>query len=392
MVENITHLQCARCGKQVNPDGLWNTCPECNKPLVVLYDLKQIKKTLKKEDLKKREPTIWRYFELLPISDPSHHLSLGEGFTPIIYAKRLGQYLKFSELFIKDEGLNPTGSFKARGMAVALARAKELDVRHVSLPSLGNAAAAMSAYAALAGIKAHVYMPRFVSKSFVMQCVAYGAQVELIDGDLSDCSRQAAKAATESGYFDMTTLKEPYRLEGKKTLGLEIAEQMNWILPDVIIYPTGGGTGFIGMWKAFEELEMIGWLRSKKPRMVCVQPDGCAPIVRAFQDNKDTAEPWLQPKSIADGLQVPAPIGDFMILRTIKESRGIALTVSDDEIMECLQTISNTQGIFPSPEGAATLAAFKRLREQNWIKEREKVLLINTATGLSYLHLWIKTP
>jgi len=392
MTDTISHLQCAKCGKSVDADGLWNTCPSCAKPLVVLYDLKKLKKTLKKEDLKKREPTLWRYHELLPIQDSSHHLTLGEGYTPLLYAKRLGQTIGFSGLFIKEESPNPTGSFKARGMAVAVARARELGVQQMTIPSQGNAAAAMSAYAALAGIKAHVFMPKDVPRSFVMQCVAYGAKVELVDGYLPDCARASEEAAKETGYFDMSTLKEPYRLEGKKTMGFELAEQMNWELPDVIIYPTGGGTGLIGMWKAFEELEMLGWIKPRKPRMVCVQSDGCAPIVRAFLDNKETAEPWVEPRTIADGLRVPVAIGDFMILRTIRESRGTAVTVTDEEIMEGLQIMSSHQGLFPCPEGAATFAAFKRLREQGWIKDREKVVLFNTATGLNYLHLWFKNP
>jgi len=391
-MEFISHLQCAQCGKKANYDTVWNTCPACSKPFVVIYDLKKLKKSIKKDDLKTREPTIWRYHELLPLLDPAHRLCLGEGWTPLYHARRLGQTLGHTELYIKDESSNPTGSFKARGMAVAVSRAKELGIKHVSVPSLGNAATALSAYAALAGMKAYVFMPKDVPKSFIMQCVAYGAKVELVDGTITDCGRVAEQQARDSGRFDMSTLKEPYRIEGKKTMGFEIAEQMNWELPDVVVYPTGGGTGLIGMWKAFEEMENLGWVKAKKPRMVAVQSDGCAPIVRAFTENKETAEPWLKPQTIADGLRVPSAIADFMILHTIRESKGIALTVTDSEIMECLQLISTTQGIFPCPEGAATLAAFRRLREQNWIKDKEKVVLFNTASGLNYLHLWFKTP
>lgn len=391
-MEFITNLQCAKCGKKVNYDSVWNTCPACGKPFVVLYDLKKIKKTLKKEDLKNREPTIWRYHELLPVLEPANRLCLGEGFTPLIHARRLGQTLGFPELYIKDESLNPTGSFKARGMAVAISRAKELGIKHVSVSSLGNAGTALSAYAALAGMKSYVFMPKDVPRSFIVQCVALGAKVELVDGMITDCSRVAEEEAREAGRFDLSTLKEPYRVEGKKTMGFELAEQLNWELPDVIIYPTGGGTGLIGMWKAFEEMENLGWVKNKKPRMVSVQSDGCAPIVRAFYENKDSAEPWQNAQTIADGLRVPAAIGDFIILRTIRESRGTAVTVSDSEIMECLQLLGTTQGIFTCPEGAATLAAFRRLREQNWIKDREKVVLFNTASGLNYLHLWFKTP
>jgi threonine synthase len=391
-MEFITHLQCAKCGKKVNYDSVWNTCPVCGKPFVVLYDLKKIKKTLKKEDLKNRESTIWRYHELLPVLEPGNRLCLGEGFTPLIHARRLGQTLGFPELYIKDESFNPTGSFKARGMAVAISRAKELGIKHVSVPSLGNAGTALSAYAAMAGMKSYVFMPKDVPRAFIVQCVALGAKVELVEGMITDCSRVAEQEAREAGRFDLSTLKEPYRVEGKKTMGFELAEQLNWELPDVIIYPTGSGTGLIGMWKAFEEMENLGWVKNKRPRMVSVQSDGCAPIVRSFYENKDFAEPWQNAQTIADGLRVPATIGDFIILRTLRESRGTAVTVSDSEIMECLQLIGTTQGIFSCPEGAATLAAFRRLREQNWIKDREKVVLFNTATGLNYLHLWFKTP
>jgi len=277
-------------------------------------------------------------------------------------------------------------------MAVAISRAKELGIKHVSVPSLGNAGTALSAYAAMAGMKSYVFMPKDVPRAFIVQCVALGAKVELVEGMITDCSRVAEQEAREAGRFDLSTLKEPYRVEGKKTMGFELAEQLNWELPDVIIYPTGSGTGLIGMWKAFEEMENLGWVKNKRPRMVSVQSDGCAPIVRSFYENKDFAEPWQNAQTIADGLRVPATIGDFIILRTLRESRGTAVTVSDSEIMECLQLIGTTQGIFSCPEGAATLAAFRRLREQNWIKDREKVVLFNTATGLNYLHLWFKTP
>jgi len=391
-MENISHLQCAKCGKKANYDSVWNTCPVCNKPFVVIYDLKKIKKSLKKEDFKNREPTLWRYHELLPLTEPANRLCLGEGFTPLVHCRRLGQNLGHKELYIKDESSNPTGSFKARGMAVAVSRARELGIKHLSVPSLGNAGTALSAYAALAGMKSYVFMPKNVPKAFIMQCVAYGAKVELVDGTITECGRMSEQQAKDAGRFDMSTLKEPYRVEGKKTMGFEIAEQMNWELPDVIIYPTGGGTGLIGMWKAFEEMENLGWIKSRKPRMVVVQSDGCAPMVRAFNENKETAEPWSDVHTIADGLRVPAAIADFMILHTVRESKGICVTVTDAEIMECLQLISATQGIFPCPEGAATLAAFRRLREQNWIKDKEKVVLFNTASGLNYLHLWFKTP
>jgi threonine synthase len=378
------------CGKIVKPDHIWNVCPSCAKPLIVLYDLKRIRKVLKREDLAQREPHIWRYQELLPIRDPRNILCLGEGFTPLLHAQSLGQTLGFRRLYIKDEGQNPTGSFKARGLAVAISRAQELGIKQVSIPSAGNAAAALSAYAALGGLKAFVYMPRDVPKVFVIECTAMGAQVHLVDGLITDCSQKAAVDAYRFGWFDVSTLNEPYRIEGKKTMGFELAEQMRWKLPDVIIYPTGGGTGLIGMWKAFEEMEKLGWVGPERPRMVVVQADGCAPIVKAFKEGKDFAEPWRDAATIADGLRVPSARGDFLILQTVHESHGTAVAVSDNEMMDAIALISRTQGIFVCPEGAATLAAFRRLREVGWIQDNETVVLFNTASGLKYVHLWAK--
>lgn len=384
----VHHLCCSRCGNKLEPDRIWNLCPFCGKPLIVIYDLKKIRRAVKREDITSREPTLWRYRDLLPVHDMNNVLSLGEGFTPLIHATRLGQVLNFNNLFIKDEGQNPTGSFKARGVSVALSRARELGVREVSIPSAGNAGGAMSAYAALGGLKAYVYLPHHVSKIFVVECIAMGAQVELVDGFITDCGQKAAQDVRQFGRFDMSTLKEPYRIEGKKTMGFELAEQMGWRLPDVIIYPTGGGTGLIGMWKAFEELVKLGWIEPKLPRMVSVQAAGCAPIVEAFDQGKEFAEPWREAKTIADGLCVPAAIGDFLILRTLRESHGTAVAVFDKEMIEAIKTIGSTQGIFCCPEGAATLAAFKRLRSQGWIRDDETVVLFNTATGLKYVHLW----
>lgn len=385
----INHLQCSKCKKQFDSDHLWNLCPICHQPLVVIYDLKQIRRVLSKADLLTREANIWRYRELLPAQDGERILSLGEGYTPMIQASGLSRFLQFDNLYIKDEGQNPTGSFKARGMAVAVSKASELGVKELSIPSAGNAAGAMSAYAALAGLKAYVYMPIDVPEVFVRECKSFGAEVRLIEGTLTDCTRVAAEEMRNNKRFDMSTLKEPYRVEGKKTLGLEIAEQMDWRLPDVIIYPTGGGTGLIGMWKAFEELERLGWIGSKRPRMVSVQSEGCGPIVKAFAEGKKEAKPWSSwPKTIAEGLRVPNAIGDFLILRVLYESRGAAVAVSDDEILEAIDLIARAQGIFFCPEGAATLAAFKKLRHDGWIREAERVVLFNTATGLKYTHLW----
>ncbi|OGC41453.1 threonine synthase [candidate division WOR-3 bacterium RBG_13_43_14] len=386
----VRYLVCSKCGNKVEPDRLWNLCTLCSKPLIPIYDLKSVRKAIKPQDIIDREPNIWRYRELLPVDEPDNMLTLGEGFSPMLHLERLGAQLGFDNLYIKDEGQNPTGSFKARGMAVAISKARELGVNSISVPSLGNAGSAACAYAALAGIQAYVFMPVNVPRVFVVECIAYGGHVQLIDGLITDCGRQAADELKQSGRFDLSTLKEPYRIEGKKTMGFEIAEQMGWQLPDVIIYPTGGGTGLIGMWKAFEELQNLGWIKPKMPRMVCVQSKGCAPIVQAFSENATSARKWSSVNTIADGLRVPSSIADFMILRALYESRGTAITVSDDEIMKAITEIGVSEGIFCCPEGGATFAAFKQLRQSGWIEDRETVLLFNTASGTKYAHLWIQ--
>ncbi|MGB7114581.1 MAG: threonine synthase [Anaerolineales bacterium] len=385
----LTHLECSMCGQMLTPDHLWNLCPECKKPLLARYDLEAVRDAINPEGIVGREPNLWRYRELLPVRDPSHVLCLGEGFTPLIKADRLGQAVGFDNLFIKDEGLNPTGSFKARGLGVAVSRAKELGAAALSIPSAGNAAGALSAYAALAGIPAYVFLPRDVPQPFVAECRALGAEVTLVDGLITDAGRIAAEEAQQFNRFDVSTLKEPYRLEGKKTMGYEIAEQMDWTLPDVIIYPTGGGTGLIGMWKAFDEMEMLGWVGTKRPRMVAVQSKGCAPIVKAFLEGKEFAETWQKATTIADGLRVPAAVGDFLILRVLYESNGSAIAVGDEEIMTAAGMIGRTQGMFVCPEAAAPLAAFQHLRSQGWIDKDETVVLLHTGNGLKYTHLWL---
>lgn len=384
----LSHLECSMCKLELEADRLWNLCPACRKPLLARYNLKAVKHKFPKEELSRRKSSLWRYREILPIRNPHYRLSLGEGFTPILRAKNLGGAVKFANLFIKEEGVNPTTSFKARGLSVAVSRAYELGVKAVSIPSAGNAAGAMSAYAALAGINAYVYMPKDVPQPFIAECKALGAVVTLVSGVITDCGKMAAKDIAEFGWFDMSTLKEPYRLEGKKTMGYELAEQMNWQLPDVIIYPTGGGTGLVGMWKAFEEMATLGWIGPKRPRMVTVQSEGCAPMVRAFQEGTEFAEPWENPKTVADGLRVPAAVGDFLILRALRESNGTAVAVSEKELMKGANLIGRTQGIFASPEGGATLAAFQKLLESGWIKEDESVVLFNTGSGHKYAHLW----
>lgn len=345
------------------------------------------KKSLKKESLVDREKTLWRYFEMLPVSS-EYKLSLGEGFTPLLKAEKLGNEVGIENLFIKDEGLNPTTSFKARGLCLAISKAYEFGITEVSIPSAGNAAGAMSAYAALAGMKAFVFMPKDVPEPFIAECKALGAEITLVDGLITDCGKLAAEGVKKFGRFDVSTLKEPYRIEGKKTMGYEIAEQLNWNLPDVIIYPTGGGTGLVGMWKAFDEMEKLGWINSKRPRMVSVQSTGCAPMVKAFNEGKEFAEIWTGAKTVADGLRVPAAIGDFLILRAIRESNGTAVAVTDGELIESTFQIGKTTGIFAAPEGGATLAALKKLKSIGWIKDDESVVLFNTGSGHKYMHLF----
>lgn len=384
----LTHLECGYCGRRLEADRLWNLCPDCGKPLLARYDLEAARDALDRSAVSRREPTLWRYRELLPVRDPRFKLCLGEGFTPLFHARRLGSELGFRNLFIKDEGLNPTGSFKARGLAVAVSRALELGVRSLSIPTAGNAGCAMSAYAALAGMEAHVFMPADVPRPFVNECRVLGAAVTLIDGLITDCGKAAREGVEKHGRFDVSTLKEPYRIEGKKTMGYELAEQMGWKLPEVIIYPTGGGTGLVGMWKAFDEMEKLGWVGPRRPRMVTVQSDGCAPMVKAFHEGREFAEPWPDARTIADGMRVPAAVGDFLILRALRESGGTAVAVSDDDILKGTRLMGRTQGIWPAPEGGATLAAFLELREQGWIGDDETVVLFNTGNGAKYSHVW----
>ena len=384
----LSHLECGLCGERLEPDRLWNLCPKCGKPLLARYDLDAARAAVTREDVARRGPTMWRYRELLPVRDDAFELSLGEGFTPLFRTVRLERETGHGPLYVKDEGLNPTGSFKARGLSAAVSRAFELGVRAVSIPTAGNAGCAMSAYAALAGMEAHVFMPADVPKPFINECRVLGAKVTLIDGLITDCGKAAREGVEKHGRFDVSTLKEPYRIEGKKTMGYEVAEQMDWQLPDVIVYPTGGGTGLVGMWKAFDEMEKLGWIGPKRPRMVTVQSTGCAPMVKAFQEGKEFAEPWPNAKTIADGMRVPAAVGDFLILRALRESRGTAVAVPDSEILEATYLMGKTTGIWPAPEGGATLAALLRLRKDGWVRDGESVVLFNTGSGAKYSHIW----
>jgi len=381
---NVTHLYCSSCGKEYEKGKLYNLC-ECGKPLMVSYDLDRASATLTRRSLAGRRPDLWRYSEVLPVEHKENLLSLGEGMTPLIEAAGLSSRLGMSELYIKDESLNPTGSFKARGMAVAISMAKELGVKKVAVPSAGNAAGALAAYAAKAGIEAFIFMPNDTPLSNIVECRQTGAHVSLIDGLITDCGRIVAERKDAEGWFDVSTLKEPYRVEGKKTMGYELAEQLDWKLPDVILYPTGGGTGLIGMWKAFDEMEMMGWIGRSRPRMVSVQAEGCAPIVRAFEAGATSGANIENAHTVASGLRVPRAIGDFIMLDILRKSGGCAVAVSDDDLISAVKEIGSAEGLFAAPEGAACLPALKRLLESGEVKRDERVVIFNTGAGVKYI-------
>lgn len=370
----MTHLSCFLCGRTYDWRQPINTC-ECGKPLKAEYDLSPA--TLSREALKDREPTLWRYREVLPPCDP---VSLGEGMTPLIHAPILGE-----KWHIKDEGLNPTASFKARGMTTAVSMAKHFGIGKLAVPSAGNAAGAMSAYAARAGIEAHVFVPKDTPRACVSECEILGAKVTLIDGLITDCAAEVARRKPQEGWFDLSTLKEPYRAEGKKTMGYELAEQMEWTLPEVIVYPTGGGTGLVGMWKAFDEMERMGWIGSERPKMVSVQAAGCAPIARAFDQGERFAAEFENAHTAASGLRVPRAIADFVMLDLIRESGGTAVTVTDEEMIAAAKEMASKTGVFAAPEGGATLAAARKLSESGFIKLADTVVMFNTGSGLKYL-------
>ncbi len=384
----LIDLVCTKTGKSYSKDQLWNLSPEADAPLFARYDLDAVAKTMRREKLTERVPTMWRYTEVLPVENDQFQVSLGEGFTPLLQATSLGQKIGVPALYIKDEGLNPTGSFKARGMSAAISRAAELGAQAIAIPSAGNAGGATAAYAARAGLPAHIFMPKDVPQANYIECKVLGAHVELIDGLISDCGKIVASRKETEGWFDISTLKEPYRVEGKKTMGYELAEQFDWELPEVVIYPTGGGTGLIGMWKAFDEMEQMGWIGSERPRMISVQAAGCAPIVRAYHTGDEHAEPWTDAETIAAGLRVPAAVGDFLMLKAIRDSGGCALSVTDEELMASASKMAAAIGSFPAPEGAATLSALEKLIAQNLVNERERVVLFNTGTGLKYIELF----
>ena len=384
----LIDLVCTKTGKAYSKDQLWNLSPEADAPLFARYDLDAVAKALRREKLAERIPTMWRYAEVLPVENEQFQVSLGEGFTPLLQATSLGKKIGVPKLYIKDEGLNPTGSFKARGMSAAISKAAELGAQAIAIPSAGNAGGATAAYAARAGLPAHIFMPKDVPQANYIECKVLGAHVELIDGLISDCGKIVASRKEVEGWFDISTLKEPYRVEGKKTMGYELAEQFDWELPEVVIYPTGGGTGLIGMWKAFDEMEQMGWIGSERPRMISVQAAGCAPIVRAYHTGDEHAEPWTDAETIAAGLRVPAAVGDFLMLKAIRDSGGCALSVTDEELMASASKMAAAVGSFPAPEGAATLSALEKLIAQNLVNERDRVVLFNTGTGLKYIELF----
>jgi threonine synthase len=385
---HLTHLACTACSKEHNATVPQNVCTACGKPLFAQYDLVAAAKTLTKESLHTREKSLWRYREVLPVKNAADIVTLGEGWTPLLPAPRLGAKHGLSRLFIKDEAQNPTASFKARGMTAAVSMAKQYGLKKLAAPSAGNAAGALAAYAARAGMEAHLFMPKDTPKANIIECEQMGAFVTLINGLITDCGAEVAKRKVAEGWFDVSTLKEPYRAEGKKTLGYELAEQLNWTLPDVILYPTGGGTGLVGMWKAFDEMERLGWIDSKRPRMFSVQAEGCQPIVRAFHAGEKFAAEHLGAQTRASGLRVPKAIGDFIMLDALRKSGGGALAVSDDQMISGTKEVGSAEGIFVAPEGAGCYAALKMLLAANQVQPDDTIVLFNTSTGLKYLECY----
>jgi threonine synthase len=377
----LTHLECTRCGEHYPSNRPQSVCPKDGGVLYARYDLAAIKTAFSAARLAGRTPSMWRYDAVLPDADP---VSLGEGFTPMLPSR------EFPNVFIKDEGLNPTGSFKARGLSAAVTMARHFGLKKLAIPSAGNAAGALAAYAAAARVEAHIFMPKDVPAANRIECDYYGARVTLVDGLISDCAHKVAElkesdAWKREGWFDVSTAKEPYRVEGKKTMGYEVAEQLGWKLPHGIIYPTGGGVGLLGMWKAFEEMETLGWISSERPKMVCVQSSGCAPVVRAWEEGKSSSEMWTNAATLASGLRVPKPYGDYLILDILKKSKGSAVSATDEEILEAARHWAKIEGIFAAPEGAACLVAYRKLRASGFFKREDTVVLFNTGVGIKYL-------
>ena len=378
----VRYLECTACGLRHEWSHLQNLCTACHKPLFAIVDLAKAGRALTREALATREKSLWRYREVLPLPASVEPVSLGEGGTPLLRATKFADDV---DLWIKDESVNPTQSFKARGMSVAVSMAKHLGATKLAVPSAGNAGGALAAYAAHAGLEAHIFVPRDTPRANIIECRELGAHVTLIDGLITDCGAEIARRKADEGWFDMSTLKEPYRIEGKKTLGYELAEQFDWKLPDVILYPTGGGTGLIGMWKAFDEMEVLGWIDRKRPRMFSVQASGCAPIVRAFEAGEKFAAEFPNAQTIASGLRVPKAIGDFLILKILRQSNGGAVAVDDQEMIRVARDVGSMEGLFVAPEGAACFAALKSLRRAGKIDIGERVVIFNTGSGIKYL-------
>jgi threonine synthase len=379
----LTHLECSLCGQRFPAGQPHNLCG-CGGPLLVRYDLEAARQGWSREWIASGPSSMWRYMPVLPVSKPASMISLGEGWTPLIHAHHYG----VENLWIKDEGINPTGSFKARGLACCISMCHELGIKKVALGSAGNAASATAAYAAAAGIEAHIFMPKDVPQANYIECKAFGARVTLVDGLISDCGRIVAERKDSEGWFDVNTLKEPYRIEGKKTMGYEVAEQFQWQLPDAIFYPTGGGVGLIGMWKAFDEMQALGWIGPKRPKMIVVQAEGCAPMVRAFNAGAERATFWENATTLAAGLRVPKPLGDFLILKAVRESSGTCIAVSDRAALEAGTKLARTVGMFAAPEGAACFAALDQLLANGFLKPDERIVVYNTGSGLKYLEAY----
>lgn len=382
----LTHLECSSCRKTWDAGQLLNTCPDCHSPLLARYDLESVRSGLRREEFAARPRGMQRWHELLPVQSPEAAVTLGEGDTPLLQLAALGAGLGLTNLTLKDESLNPTGTFKARGQATAISRARELGARQVIIPTAGNAGGAMAAYASRAGMLARVYMPTDTPRANIEECRAVGAEVILVDGLISDAARAVTEVVQQGGWFDVSTFKEPYRLEGKKVMGYELAEAFSWNLPDVILYPAGGGMGLVAIWKAFAELEALGWLNSaRKPRMVAVQAAGCAPVVRSFTAGAMVNTFWENAQTVASGLRVPKSYGDRLVMETLYQSDGTAVAVSDERILAAQAQLGRSEGIFAAPEGAATVAALPALLEQGWLQPDDRVVLLNTGTGLKYL-------
>ncbi len=387
MNSRLTHLECTWCGKEHAHAQPIRTCPDCGKVLFARYDLAAVKREVNRDALSGRPSDMWRFYELMPVIDPKNVVTLGEGGTPLLRARNLGAMLGLENLYIKDEGLNPTGSFKARGLSAAVSKALEVGQTRVTMPTAGNAGGALAAYAAKAGMEATVFMPKDAPEANKKECLALGSNLVLVDGLINDAGRISQEKAQQEGLFDLSTLREPYRAEGKKTMALELAMDLGWRAPDVIVYPTGGGTGIVGMWKAFQELRALGWIDSPQPRFICIQAEGCQPLVKAFHEGSKTAEPWANASTDAAGLRVPAVFADYIILEVLRETGGTAIAVSDSEMVHAMREMGTAEGVFPAPEGAATLVGLRRLLDQNLLQGSETVILMNTGSGYKYMDL-----